>query len=140
LRILERICEGNGEEGDIELLEELGEAVRDASLCGLGQSLPNPVLSAVRHFRDEFVAHIRHKSCPAGVCKPLFQYEINSVKCKGCDACKKNCAYEAIVGEPKTVHRIVVERCTKCGACYDVCPSGAVKKKSGARREALVAT
>lgn len=140
LRILERICAGHGEEGDIELLEELGEAVRDASLCGLGQSLPNPVLSAVRHFRDEFVAHIRDKSCPAGVCKPLFRYEINAVKCKGCDACKKNCSYQAVEGEPKKVHRIVLDRCTKCGACYDVCPSGAVRKTSRARREALVAT
>lgn len=136
-RILERIANGDGQEHDIELLQELGEAVRDASLCGLGKSLPNPVLSAVRYFRDEFEAHIRDKRCPAGVCKPLFHYEIDQATCTGCALCKKHCAYEAIEGEPKSPHRIVLERCTKCGACYEVCPTDAVAKVPNVSQEAL---
>jgi NADH:ubiquinone oxidoreductase subunit F (NADH-binding)/Pyruvate/2-oxoacid:ferredoxin oxidoreductase delta subunit len=138
-RILQRICGGHGEQGDIELLQELGDAIRDASLCGLGQSLPNPVLSALRYFRDEFVAHIRDKSCPAGVCKALFQYEIDEARCNGCAACKKNCSYLAIAGEPKTVHRILLEKCVNCGACFEVCPSDAVAKIPGVRKEAMAA-
>ena len=119
------------------MLEELGEAVRDASLCGLGQSLPNPVLSAVTHFRDEFEAHIRDKVCPGGVCKALFQYEIDESNCTRCGLCKKNCSYGAIEGERKSVHRIIADRCTKCGACYEVCPADAVVKVPAAKREAL---
>jgi len=136
--ILNRICNGEGEEGDIELLEELGEAIRDGSLCGLGQSLPNPVLSAIRYFRDEFEAHIRDKSCPAGICKPLFEYAIDGDKCTGCEVCKKACPRDAITGEKKTVHKIIQERCTKCGACYDACRFGAVAKVPNAEREAVV--
>jgi NADP-reducing hydrogenase subunit HndC len=136
-RILDRISRGEGQEGDIELLKELGEAVRDASLCGLGQSLPNPVLSAVDHFRNEFESHIRDKVCPAGVCKALFQYEVDEEKCTRCGLCKKNCAYGAVEGEPKSLHRIAAERCSKCGACYEVCPSGAVVKVPVGKREAL---
>ncbi len=134
--ILDKICNGEGEEGDIELLEELGEAIRDGSLCGLGQSLPNPVLSAVRYFRDEFEAHIRDKSCPAGICKPLFEYAVDSDKCTGCEACKKACPHDAIKGQKKTVHEIIRERCTKCGACYDACRFDAVAKVPNAEREA----
>ncbi len=133
--ILDRIQNGQGQEGDVELLEELGEAVRDASLCGLGQSLPNPVLSAVIHFRDEFEAHIRDKVCPGGVCKALFQYEIDEDKCTRCGLCKKNCGYGAIEGERKQVHRILTDRCSKCGACYEVCPSDAVVKVPAMKKE-----
>ena len=131
--ILDRICQGQGEEGDIALLEELGEAIGDGSLCGLGQSLANPVLSAVRYFREEFEAHIRDKSCPAGICKKLFQYRIDEDKCTGCEVCKKNCAPGAIEGEKKTPHKIVLEKCTTCGACYDACRFDAVVKVPGAR-------
>ena len=138
-RILDRISRGEGEESDVDLLQDLGEAVRDASLCGLGQSLPNPVLSALRYFGDEFQAHIRDKACHAGVCKALFRYEIDKAACKGCAACKKNCSYHAIEGEPKAVHRILPEKCIKCGACFEVCPSDAVARIAGARKEALAA-
>jgi len=136
-RILDGISKGEGKEGDIALLEELGEAVQEASLCGLGQSLPNPVLSTLRHFRDEYDAHIKDKRCPAGVCKPLFQYRIDEDKCNGCGACMKNCFHQAIEGEKKLAHRIIVEECTKCGACYDACQFDAVMKVSNSRREAL---
>ena len=127
-RMLADICEGRGNEGDLELLEELSQAVIDASLCGLGKSAPNPVLSTLRYFRDEYQAHIRERCCPACVCKPLFHYLIDEDRCNGCGACKKNCPHEAIRGELKSVHRILQENCTKCGACYDVCPKDAVKK------------
>jgi len=138
--ILDRISKGEGQEGDVDLLVELGEAVQDASLCGLGQSLPNPVLSAVRHFRDEFEAHIRDKVCPGGVCKALFRYEIDQDRCTRCGLCKKNCSYGAVEGERKSVHRILSERCSKCGACYEVCPADAVVKVPVGKKEALAAT
>jgi len=132
-KILDRICKGEGQEGDIELLKELGEAVRDASLCGLGQSLPNPVLSAVAHFRDEFEAHIRDKVCPGGVCKALFHFKIDESKCNACGACRTACGYEAIEGAKKVPHRINLEKCTICGACYDACRFDAVVKVPGAK-------
>jgi ferredoxin len=139
-KTLSKICEGSGEEEDIELLEELAWAVKDASLCGLGSTAPNPVLSTLRYFRHEYEAHIKDKSCPAGVCKPLFQYRIEPSDCKGCGACKKNCPSDAVEGELKAVHTIVLDRCTKCGACYDACPTDAVVKVPNAEVEALVAT
>ncbi|MBN1764374.1 MAG: NADH-quinone oxidoreductase subunit NuoF [Sedimentisphaerales bacterium] len=138
LQILTRICAGEGQEGDIELLEELGQAVIDASLCGLGQSLPNPVLSAIRHFRDEYEAHIRDKHCPAGVCKPLFQFKIDEEKCTGCGLCRKHCGHGAIQGESKSPHTIIADKCTKCGACYDVCTFNAVTKVANSVMEAAV--
>ena len=128
LAILNRICDGNGQAGDIELLEELGEAIKDASLCGLGQSLPNPVLSTLEHFREEYRVHIEEKYCPAGVCKALFQYEIDAEVCNGCGACKKQCSYDAVEGENKAPHRIDLAKCTICGACYEVCNFDAVRK------------
>jgi NADH:ubiquinone oxidoreductase subunit F (NADH-binding) len=140
LEVLTRITKGNGQEGDIDFLEELGSAIIDGSLCGLGTSLPNPVLSTIRHFRDEYVAHIREKRCPGLVCKDLIKYYIQPKKCVGCLLCIKNCPTEAIRGELKHVHIIDDAKCTKCGTCLDVCPAkiGAIVKVSGAEARTLV--
>jgi len=124
--ILERICNGQGREGDIELLEELGTAVREASLCGLGQSLPNPVLSSLEHFREEYEDHINNSRCPAGVCKALITFNIDEEKCTGCRLCAKNCPEHAIAGEAKEPHTIDQDKCIKCGVCVDVCKFEAV--------------
>ena len=133
LKILTNISEGKGREGDIELLEELCEATRGASLCALGGTAPNPVLSTIRHFRDEYEAHIKEKRCPAYVCKELISYYIDPDKCQACMICLRKCPAEAIVGGKKQIHVIDQEKCTKCGTCFEVCPSrfGAVKKISG---------
>ncbi len=128
-QILEDITSGRGEEGDIELLEELGAVMKDASLCGLGQTAPNPVLSTIRYFREEYEAHIREKRCPAGVCKALITYEIDPDKCTGCGACKRNCPVECISGEKKEPHTIDQTKCIKCGTCKDVCKFDAVTVK-----------
>jgi len=135
LKILNRICKGKGEEGDIELLEEISEVVRDASLCALGQTAPNPVLSTIRYFRDEYEAHIREKCCPAGVCKELISYYIEPEKCQACLICLRNCPVEAITGGKNLIHVIDQDRCTKCGTCLEVCPPrfGAVTKLSGVK-------
>jgi len=124
--ILVRICEGNGADGDIEQLEELAEAVKDASLCALGGTAPNPVLSTIRYFRDEYKSHIEDKRCPAGVCKALITYSIDPEKCKGCRLCAKNCPQEAVSGEAKEPHVIDTDKCIKCGVCSDVCKFEAV--------------
>jgi len=124
--ILTRICGGDGKEADIELLEELAEAVKDASLCALGGTAPNPVLSTLRYFRDEYESHIKEKKCPAGVCKALITYSINKEECKGCRLCAKNCPQEAITGEAKEPHTIDQDKCIKCGVCVDVCKFEAV--------------
>jgi NADH-quinone oxidoreductase subunit F len=129
LDILTRICDGHGREGDIELLEELGDMVAKASLCGLGTSAPNPVLTNIRYFRDEYEAHIRDKKCPAGVCKPLFYYEIDPELCTGCTLCAKRCPEEIISGEKKKPHQLDNDKCIKCGICYDVCKFNAVAIK-----------
>ncbi len=121
--ILTDICEGNGREGDIELLLELGESIVEGSICGLGQSAPNPVLSTIQYFRDEYEAHIREKRCPALVCKNLIRFSINEEKCVGCGICKRNCPVQAISGENKEVHYIDQSICTKCGICHQVCPA-----------------
>ncbi len=126
LEILTRMCNGEGKQGDIELLEELGEAIRDASQCGLGQSLPNPVLSSLKHFRDEYQAHIDEKRCPAGLCKALITFNIDEEKCIGCRLCAKKCPQDAISGEAKEVHSIDQSKCIKCGVCLDACKSDAV--------------
>jgi NADH:ubiquinone oxidoreductase subunit F (NADH-binding)/Pyruvate/2-oxoacid:ferredoxin oxidoreductase delta subunit len=133
LEVLTRISDGNGREGDIEFLEELGQTVKDASMCGLGQTLPNPVLSTLKYFKDEYEAHIKEKRCPALVCKNLIQYYIDPDTCVGCLKCLKTCPVEAISGELKYVHIIDQDKCTKCGQCLEVCPSkiGAVKKITG---------
>ena len=126
LEILTDICGGNGKEGDIELLEEIGDMVAKASLCGLGTSAPNPVLTTIRNFRDEYESHIRDKKCPAGVCKPLFHYEIDEEKCTGCTLCAKRCPEDAITGEKKKPHKLDQTKCIKCGICYDNCKFNAI--------------
>jgi NADH:ubiquinone oxidoreductase subunit F (NADH-binding)/(2Fe-2S) ferredoxin len=133
LEILDKICNGEGEEGDIEFLQELGEVIKDASMCGLGQTLPNPVLSSVRHFKAEYEAHIKDKRCPAYVCKKLIAYYINPDKCKACMICLRDCPAEAIIGGKNQLHVIEQSKCTKCGTCFDVCPNRfrAVTRLSG---------
>lgn len=121
LEILDRITNSKGEEGDIEKLEELAYQIKDNSLCGLGQTAPNPVLTTIRYFRDEYEAHINHKKCPAKVCRPLLTYMVDPEKCTGCLVCLKNCPSKAITGERKQVHFIHQELCTKCGVCYSKC-------------------
>lgn len=124
--ILARICEGNGNEGDIEMLEELAQAVKDASLCALGGTSPNPVLSTIQYFRNEYESHIKDGKCPAGVCKALITFTIDAEKCKGCRLCAKNCPQEAIEGQAKEPHTICQDKCIKCGVCFDACKFEAV--------------
>ncbi len=133
LEILTRITEGKGVEGDIELLTELAEGVKDSALCGLGQTCPNPVLTTVRYFRDEYDEHIRNHRCPAGVCKALISYYIDPDKCQACLICLRQCPVEAIEGGKKMVHVINQDKCTQCGICLSVCPPhfGAVRVISG---------
>jgi NADH:ubiquinone oxidoreductase subunit F (NADH-binding)/NAD-dependent dihydropyrimidine dehydrogenase PreA subunit len=133
LDILEDIVHGDGREGDIELLLELGDAVKNGSLCALGGTAPNPVLTTIRYFREEYEAHINEKRCPALSCKALVSYYIDSEKCQGCGICARACSAEAIKGGKRMVHVIDQEKCIKCGNCFDVCPVkfGAVLKVSG---------
>lgn len=129
LEILERICAGKGEEGDIEKLEKLAVTIKSSALCGLGQTAPNPVLSTLRYFRDEYEAHIKEKRCPAGVCQGLMNYTIDAEKCKGCGICAKNCPAGAITGKIKEAHVIDNSKCLKCGVCMSKCPFKAISKK-----------
>jgi len=126
LEILERITEGNGEEGDIEKLEDIAHEVQANSLCGLGQTAPNPVLTTIKYFRDEYEAHIQEKKCPAKSCKTLLTYTVDPEKCTGCTVCAKNCPVDAISGERKKVHEIDQEICIKCGLCYTKCNFDAI--------------
>ena len=128
LEILDRITKGEGKEGDIETLEELGHSIKETALCGLGHTAPNPVLSTIRFFRDEYEAHIKEKRCPAGVCQALLSYRINPDKCKGCSLCAKNCPVNAISGEARKPFKIDPEACIKCGTCFEKCPFGAIEK------------
>ena len=125
-QIVTHISEGHGREEDLGLLEELGWLVRETSLCGLGQTAPNPVLSTLRYFRDEYLAHVREKRCPARVCRQLIAYQIDPTLCNGCGACVHVCTSEAILGEKKEPHTIDNARCSKCGACLEVCQPKAV--------------
>jgi NADH:ubiquinone oxidoreductase subunit F (NADH-binding)/Pyruvate/2-oxoacid:ferredoxin oxidoreductase delta subunit len=126
LDILTDITEGRGKEGDLQLLEELAGVIKEASLCGLGKTAPNPVLSTIRYFRDEYEAHIRDRRCPAGVCKALITFSIDEEKCTGCGACAKGCPQEAISGRKKQPHKIDPGACIKCGLCKDTCKFGAI--------------
>lgn len=128
--LLGKIKAGQGEMSDIDLLEELAITVKNGSLCGLGQTAPNPVLTTLRYFREEYVAHIRDKRCPAKVCKELIWYEIDGSECIGCGKCVQHCSADAIAGEVKQPHEIDGSLCIKCGMCFQVCPTGAVKKKT----------
>lgn len=127
--ILERITSGKGEEGDIEKLEVLAESIKQGALCGLGQTAPNPVLSTLKYFRDEYEAHIKEKRCPAGVCKAMLKYTIIPEKCKGCSLCSKKCPVNAISGEIKKPYIIDQTKCIKCGVCMDTCKFAAIEKK-----------
>ncbi|MHC4914745.1 MAG: NADH-ubiquinone oxidoreductase-F iron-sulfur binding region domain-containing protein [Planctomycetota bacterium] len=128
LEILERICAGEGQDGDIATLEEIGDYLVDTALCALGSTAANPVLTTLKYFSDEYEAHIREEHCPAGVCKNLFGYTIEKEACKACGVCRKKCPVEAIAGEKKVAHEIDREKCIKCGVCLDSCKFDAVKK------------
>ncbi|MCK4642710.1 NADH-quinone oxidoreductase subunit NuoF [bacterium] len=127
--ILDRITRGEGKMSDLDELEKLGHQVKNGSLCGLGQTAPNPVITSLKYFRDEYVAHIEGKKCPAGVCKELILFTIDEEKCTGCTLCARNCPVDAISGEVKKLHLIDQEACIKCGKCYDVCRFDAVIKE-----------
>jgi NADP-reducing hydrogenase subunit HndC len=129
LEILEKISEGRGELEDLDKLEELAKYIQANALCGLGQTAPNPILSTLEHFRDEYEAHIVDKRCPAGVCKALLNYVIDPDKCKGCTKCARNCPVQAISGEVKQPHVIDSAKCIKCGACMENCAFGAISRK-----------
>lgn len=129
LEILTRITEGNGQPGDVELLEELCYGIKDGALCGLGQTAPNPVLTTIKYFRNEYDAHINDKKCPAGECSSLIEYSIDKDKCKGCTLCARNCPVGAISGEIKSAHTIDINKCIKCGKCIATCRFGAVVRK-----------
>ncbi len=129
LEILDKITSGNGTMEDLDKLEELSQYIKDNSLCGLGQTAPNPVLSTLHFFRDEYIAHIKDKKCPAGVCKNLVTFKIIEDKCKGCTKCARNCPVNAIVGKVKEAHVIDTSKCIKCGACIDSCPFKAIIKE-----------
>jgi len=128
LEILIRISDGEGEMEDLDTLEELSQNIIKGSLCGLGQTAPNPVLTTLKYFRDEYIAHIKNKTCPAGVCTALLKYEVKEDKCIGCTVCAMKCPVSCISGERKQVHFIDQDACIKCGACYDACKFDAIKK------------
>jgi NADH-quinone oxidoreductase subunit F len=126
LEVLTRITQGKGQEGDVEYLAQLGRQIKESSLCGLGQTAPNPVLSTIRYFPEEYEAHIREGRCPAHVCRALVHYSIDPQKCTGCGRCLRNCPAEAISGAKKEPHLIDQDKCVKCGSCYEVCKFDAV--------------
>lgn len=128
LEVLERITDGKGQEGDIEIIEELSEYIKDNSLCGLGQGAPMPILSTLTHYRSEYESHINDRHCPSGQCKALLNYMIIPDKCKGCSLCARKCPVSAINGEPRGKYEIDMDLCIKCGACIEACKFGAVVK------------
>lgn len=129
LEILNKICDGNGEPEDLEKIKEIADHMKSSSLCALGQSAPNPILSAMEHFGDEYKAHIYEKKCPAGVCKSLLNYYIEPDKCRGCTLCARNCPAGAISGTVKSAHEIDTKKCIKCGQCIAHCRFNAIVKK-----------
>ena len=129
LEMLDRITKGEGKDGDVELLEELCYSIKDGALCGLGQTAPNPVLTTIKYFRNEYEAHIKDKKCPAGECSDLIEYKIIADKCRGCTLCARNCPVNAISGTVKNPHVIDTEKCIKCGKCYQSCKFGAIVKE-----------
>jgi len=129
LETLNRITKGHGRSGDIERLEKLSAGIKSTSLCGLGQTAPNPILSTIRYFREEFETHIRDKKCPAKVCKNLLTYSINQDACKACGACLKACPSHAIAGAKKTPHKIDPAKCIRCGSCFEVCKFNSVERE-----------
>lgn len=129
LEALTRICDGLGTDHDLELLRDLSSKIKSTSLCGLGQTAPNPVLTTLKYFGDEYEAHIKDKKCPAGVCRALIEFSISAEKCIGCGACIRACSVKAISGEKKVAHVIDKTLCTKCGACFNTCKFGAITKK-----------
>ena len=129
LEILTKITEGKGEPEDLVKIKEIAQHMKSSSLCALGQSAPNPILSAMEHFMDEYEAHIKEKRCPSGVCKSLLNYHIDPDKCRGCTACARKCPVGAITGTVKQPHVIDTAKCIKCGQCLETCKFGAVVKK-----------
>ena len=127
--MLDKITKGQATLEDLDKLEELCYYIKENALCGLGQTAPNPVLSTLRYFRDEYVAHVVEKRCPAGVCKALLSYTIDADKCKGCTLCARNCPANAITGAVKEPHVIDQSKCIKCGACMEKCRFSAISKK-----------
>jgi NAD-dependent dihydropyrimidine dehydrogenase PreA subunit len=127
LHIYDDLVAGRGREGDIERIERLARGMQLGSLCELGKSAPNPVLSTLRYFRSEYEAHVRDRACPAGICRDLTAYRIDEEACDGCHACFKACPVEAISGTIKELHVIHQDVCISCGACFDACPTDAVK-------------
>lgn len=134
LKILERITNGEGKDGDIELLEEMGQKISAGALCGLGQTVPNPVLTTIKYFRHEYEAHIKDKICPAKKCKALISYHVNAEICKGCGRCKLDCPANAITGEKKQPHVIDTEKCIRCGMCVSICKFKAIEITTGGQR------
>ena len=128
LEILEKMCKGEAEAEDLVKLETLALNIQRSAICGLGQTAPNPVLSTLKYFREEYMEHIKYKKCPAGECKALANIEIDPEKCRGCGICKRNCPVNAITGEVKMPHKIDPDICIKCGTCVDKCPFKAIHK------------